>query len=130
MPFVRIETNCEFSQEVINEVITQVTEKVHENKGDPKSMILVVVNTKVNVSFGGDYEKPAAAVQVLSREMSPEITKNLTESISDILLNKFGVPAERMYIFFQNFSELYLVGWKRKTFEEIVSDQGNRSYFV
>jgi len=120
MPFVRIETNHEFSQDVIQDVMTQVTDKVHINKGDPKEMILVVVNTKVDVAFGGDYDQPAAAVQLLSLKMSAEITKKLTESISDVLLEKFNVPANRMYIFFQEFTQMHLVGWNRKIFSEIL----------
>jgi phenylpyruvate tautomerase len=98
MPFVRVETNHEFAQDIIGNVITQVTKQVHIDKGDPETMIQVVVNTNVNVSFGGDYEKPAAVVQVLSLKMSADITKKLTESISDILLENFNVPANRMYI--------------------------------
>lgn len=120
MPFVRIETNHEFSQDVIHDVITQVTEKVHANKGDPKEMILVVVNTNVGVSFGGDYDKPAAVVQLLNLEMPEDITRKLTESISDILLEHFNVPANRMYIFFQEFTKMHLIGWDRKIFTDIV----------
>lgn len=120
MPFVRIETNHEFEQDVIHEVITQVTEQVHTQKGDPEKMILVVVNTKVNVAFGGDYDEPAAVVQLLNLKMSAEVTKKLTESISDILLEKFNVPANRMYIFFQEFTQMHLVGWNRKIFTEIL----------
>ncbi|WP_201262005.1 phenylpyruvate tautomerase MIF-related protein [Microcystis aeruginosa] len=117
---MRIETNHDFERDVIQNVITQVTEQVHINKGDPKEMILVVVNTKVNVSFGGDYDKPAAVVQLLSLTMSAEVTKKLTESISDILLERFSVPANRMYIFFQEFTQMHLVGWNRKIFSEIL----------
>ena len=120
MPFIRIETNCDFPKNIIDEAIAKFTELIHQKKGDPKSMILVVVNTKVNVAFGGDCEKPAAAVQLLSRQMTPEITAKLTEGISDILLDLFKIPAARMYIFFQNFTELYLVGWNRKTFDRIL----------
>ncbi len=120
MPFVRIETNHEFSKEVIQDVITQITEQVHVIKGDPQSMISVVVNTNVSVAFGGDYDKPAAVVQLLNLKMPVEITTKLTQSISDILLQKFNVPADRMYIFFQEFTQMHLVGWNRKTFTEIV----------
>lgn len=120
MPFVRIETNHDFSKEVIQDVITQVTQQVHLIKGDPEAMILVVVNTKVNVAFGGDYEKPAAVVQLMNLRMPVDITTKLTESISDILLAKFNVPANRMYIFFQEFTKMHLVGWNRTTFEQIL----------
>jgi phenylpyruvate tautomerase len=108
MPFVRVETNNSFAQDVINNVITQITERIHIDKGDPTTMIQVVVNTNVNVSFGGDYEKPAAVVQVLSLDMSADITKKLTEGISDILLENFNIPANRMYIFFQEFTQMHL----------------------
>lgn len=83
-------------------------------------MISVVVNTNVNVGFGGDYEKPAAIVQVLNLKMPVEITTKLTESITDILRENFNVAANRMYIFFQEFTQMHLVGWNRKTFAEIV----------
>lgn len=120
MPFIRIETNHEFTQNVIGNVITQITECVHIDKGDPTSMIQVVVDTNINVSFAGDYERPAAVVQLLSLSMSAEITKKLTESISDILLENFNIPANRMYIFFQEFTQMHLVGWNRKIFSEIL----------
>jgi phenylpyruvate tautomerase len=120
MPFVRIETNHEFAADVINSVITQITEQVHLDKGDPKTMIQVVVNTNVSVSFGGDYQKPAAVVQLLSLKMSADVTKKLTEHISDILLESFNVPANRMYIFFQEFTQMHLVGWNRQIFSEIL----------
>jgi phenylpyruvate tautomerase len=120
MPFVRVETNHEFAQDVIDNVITQITEQVHIDKGDSKAMIQVVVNTNVSVSFAGDYKNPAAVVQLLSLKMSADITKKLTESISDILLGNFDVPANRMYIFFQEFTQMHLVGWDRKIFSEIL----------
>lgn len=120
MPFVKIETNHDFSSEVIQDVITQVTEQVHIIKGDPQAMILVVVNTKVNVAFGGDYENAAAVVQVMNLKMPVEITTKLTESLSDILLAKFNVPANRMYVFFQEYTKMHLVGWNRTTFEQIL----------
>lgn len=120
MPFIRIETNHEFTQNVIGNVITQITECVHIDKGDPTSMIQVVVDTNINVSFAGDYERPAAVVQLLSLSMSAEVTKKLTESISDILLENFNIPANRMYIFFQEFTQMHLVGWNRKIFSEIL----------
>ncbi|MEH2402560.1 phenylpyruvate tautomerase MIF-related protein [Nostoc sp.] len=120
MPFIRIETNHDFSSEVIHYVITQITEQFHIIKGYPQSMILVVVNTKVNVAFGGDYEKPAAVVQVMNGRMPVEITTKLTEILSDILLAKFNVPANRMYIFFQEDTKMHLVGWNRTTFEQIL----------
>jgi phenylpyruvate tautomerase len=119
MPFVRIETNNSVARDVIDNVITKVTECVHIDKGDPTAMIQVVVNTNVNVSFGGDCEKPAAAIQILSLEMSADITKKLTEDISDILLENFNIPANRMYIFFQEFTQMHLVGWDRRIFSEI-----------
>jgi phenylpyruvate tautomerase len=120
MPFVRVETNHEFAQDVIDNVITQITEQVHIDKGDPKAMIQVVINTNISVSFAGDYKNPAAVVQLLSLKMSADITKKLTESISDILLENFDVPANRMYIFFQEFTQMHLVGWNRKIFSEIL----------
>lgn len=120
MPFVRIETNQDSNQEVIQDVITQITEQIHFIKGDSPAMILVVVNTKANVAFGGDYEKPAAVVQVMNLRMPVEITTKLTECISDLLLAKFNVPANRMYIFFQEYTKMHLVGWNRTTFEQIL----------
>ncbi len=120
MPFVRVEINRKVNNEISQNVITQITEAIHLNKGDQKPMISVVVNTNVNVGFGGDYEKPAAIVQVLSLKMPVEITTKLTESISDILRKNFNVAANRMYIFFQEFTQMHLVGWNRKTFAEIV----------
>jgi len=123
VPFVRIETNHKFSNKIINDVIIQTTDAIHLNKGDPKTMISVVVNTKVNVGFGGDYDKPAAIVQVLSVQMPVEITTKLTESISDILLTNFHVLPNRMYIFFQEFTQMHLVGWNRKTFAQIVGGE-------
>jgi phenylpyruvate tautomerase len=119
MPFVRVETNNSVAQDVIDNVITQITECVHVDKGDPTTMIQVVVNTNVNISFGGDHEKPAAAIQILSLNMSADITKKLTEGISDILLENFNIPANRMYIFFQEFTQMHLVGWDRRIFSEI-----------
>jgi phenylpyruvate tautomerase len=119
MPFVRVETNNSVAQDVIDNVIAQITECVHIDKGDPTTMIQVVVNTNVNVSFGGDHEKPAAAIQILSLNMSADITKKLTEDISDILLENFNIPANRMYIFFQEFTQMHLVGWDRRIFSEI-----------
>ncbi|WP_017314365.1 phenylpyruvate tautomerase MIF-related protein [Mastigocladopsis repens] len=120
MPFVRIETNHHFNKQVIEDVMTQITEEIHIKKGDPVKMISVVVHTDSNVSFGSDSETPAAIVQVLNASMPAHITSQLTQGISNILLNKFQVPANRMYIFFQEFTTMHLVGWNGKTFAEIL----------
>ena len=120
MPFIKIETNHEFNSEIVELVIAQITETIHVVKGDPKNMILVVINTKSNVAFGGDYERPAAVVQLLNLKMPIDITTKLTEKITDILTNSFNVPPDRMYLFFQEFTQMHLVGWNRKTFAEVV----------
>lgn len=119
MPLIRIETNCEASQQTIDEIMTRVIDRVNQDNGNLKSMISVVVNTEVNVSFGCDLEKPAAAVQFFIGQIPPENTSKITASISAILFDRLRIPAEQMYVFFHLFPELYLVGWNGTTFDKI-----------
>jgi phenylpyruvate tautomerase len=126
MPFVRIEINHHFCSQTIEDVITEVTEQIHLIKGDPTKMISVVVHNDSQVAFGGDFQTPAAIVQVLNANMSRDITTKLTETISDILLKQFQVPPDRMYIFFQEFTTMHLVGWNRKTFADILGSDNEQ----
>ena len=119
MPFIRIEVNQDVSQDMIDQSMSQVTDAVHAFKGDPKEMILVVIDTKVNASFGGDYEQPVAMVNIVNLEMTEDVTRVLTEKISDILLENFNVNPKRMYIYFQQVTHMHLFSWDRKTFQDI-----------
>lgn len=119
MPFVKIETNCEVSQQLIKEITTQVSDRIHENNGNPKITIAVVFNTKVNLSFCYDLKKPAAAIEILIYKVSPEATAKITEDLSDIFLDLLGVPFERMYVFFNIVPQLHLIGWNGTTFDRI-----------
>ena len=120
MPVVRIAVNVDFSPEIVNATMSKITDTVHEIKGDPKDMILVHIDTHSHISFADIPDRPAAMVDMINLIMAPELTKKLTESISDILLEQFSVEPNRMYIYFQEVTQMHLFAWNRMTFNDIL----------
>jgi phenylpyruvate tautomerase PptA (4-oxalocrotonate tautomerase family) len=49
--------------------------------------------------------------------LSPEVTSELTEKLTSILIENTEAPASRIYIEFQN-SERHMWGWNGKTFHK------------
>ncbi len=126
MPYVRIEANRR-CQTAVSELQRQVTSLVHERKGDPVSMISTVVLAEVPVSFGGDPAAPAAILTLTNAVMPPEITAALVPELTRILGEAFGVPPDRMYLFFHEYREAHLVGWNGKTFDAILAQDAKPS---
>ncbi len=118
MPFVNVQTNACGDQK---QVLSNITQAVHEIKGDPVAMISSSVESNVPLSFGGDSDSPAAIIRVHSTGFTEELTAALTSSFTKILGEGFGVPPERMYVFFREITpdDRYLVGWNGKTFKEL-----------
>jgi hypothetical protein len=106
----------------VRELQQRLTELISRVKGDPTSMISTVVLQGVPVSFGGCAEKPAAIVTLTNAVMDAAKTSALTTALSAALDEAYGVPADRMYLFFHEFTDPHLVGWNGKTFDRILAE--------
>lgn len=120
MPYLKIKVNQVSTDYIVNQVVQEVTTAIQEIKGDDPNMILVVVEPGLHVAFGGDLEKPAAAVDFTAIGFTSELTAKLTAKISDILLKYYSVDPKRIYISFEEVPQpFYLFGWNRTNFEVI-----------
>ncbi|UJR78342.1 phenylpyruvate tautomerase MIF-related protein [Sandaracinus amylolyticus] len=123
MPYLRIECNRALSDDRVAQLQKELTNLVHEIKGDPVAMISTVILQSVPVSFGGDPCEPSCIVTLTNAVMPPATTSALTRALTAALGASYGVPPNRMYIFFQQFSDPTLVGWNGVTFDQVIAPQ-------
>ena len=69
-------------------------------------------------SFANNSLDPSIYVEIKNvGVLSPEVTSELTEKLTSILIENTEAPASRIYIEFQN-SERHMWGWNGKTFHK------------
>lgn len=121
MPHVNVRINRGATPKVASSFLAALTNAVHEEKGDAVAMICVTLQADEVLSFGDDAEAPCAVVDMTATAFDADITARLTRRFTAVLGDAFGIPAERMYVFFREVPpELrHMVGWNGKTFLEL-----------
>lgn len=125
MPFLRIETNRSSATAAETAALqARLTARISEIKGDDEKMISTVIVEGAAVSFGGDAAAPAAIVTLTNAAMPKEVTLPLTRALTEAIGGAYGVPPDRMYIFFHEYTAGHLVGWNGETFDRILAARG------
>jgi len=114
MPYFNIETNQTLDDASIAAFVKQASAFVAELLGKPESYVMISLEPKTAMAFGGTTD-PAAFVRLKSIGLPRERCGELAEAICAFIDRELEVPKDRVFIYFKDL-ERSLFGWNGKTF--------------
>ena len=114
MPTLTIHTNIHVEGMDLNALLEDATDLLVENLNKPREFILVRLETRSHLMFGGS-DGPAAFIELISLGLPDEGPAELTPRLSSFLQEKLRIKPERMYFCFPQIPRTHF-GWNGKTF--------------
>ncbi|WP_319779532.1 phenylpyruvate tautomerase MIF-related protein [Maridesulfovibrio sp.] len=111
MPYVRVETNVEISDD---DFVADLSKLTAGNVGKPEGFVMVAVHDGLKMGFGGKTD-PCALLSFKSLGLQPEQCKDLSATLCKFMEDKAGISADRIYIEFAD-HERMMFGWNGGTF--------------
>ncbi len=111
MPYLNIVTNQPITDETA--LLKVASKTVAQASGKPESYVMVAVESKTAMSFGGSTE-PAAILDYRSLGL-PGDRKALSDALCSMIEEQIGVSGSRVYICMTD-SERQNWGWDHSTF--------------
>ena len=117
MPLLKVQLSLpEISNSSSRNLMAEGTEILSSTIGKSPNFVMVLVESGVTASFGGNLTEPCAYLEVKNvGELSSEITGELSRGLGELMEKEFGIAPDRTYIEFQE-STRHLWGWNGKTF--------------
>lgn len=111
MPYLNIVTNQTITDEAA--LLKAASKTVAQSAGKPESYVMIVVEQKANMSFGGNTE-PTAILDYRSLGL-PSDRKAFSDALCTMIEQQIGVSGSRTYISMTD-SERQNWGWDHSTF--------------
>ncbi|CAK9192844.1 unnamed protein product [Sphagnum jensenii] len=115
MPSLNVQTNVPVDGVVTSGILKEASKAVANIIGKPESYVMISLRGGVPMSFGGSEDPTAYGELVSIGGLGPEINKQLSAAIAEILQTKLSVPPARFYIKFYDVKRTDL-GWNGATF--------------
>lgn len=110
MPLLSIETNCSPSDKLIK----VASEIVAAALGKPEQVVMVRYTHNPDMLLAGS-NAPLAYLELKSIGLPDSATSDLSAMLCDLLNEQMDIPADRIYIEFNNVPRQFW-GWNRTTF--------------
>ncbi|KAG5882996.1 hypothetical protein JTB14_033453 [Gonioctena quinquepunctata] len=117
MPHFRLETNVP-QDKIPADLPAKLCDVVAKSLGKPLNYCCATVIGGVNMSWGGTADPAAQATLGSIGALGVQENKKHAKALFECITQSIGVPADRMYIMF-NDSPTSAVGYKGTTFHEI-----------
>lgn len=114
MPFLRVETNRELSEVMVDEKMRAVSAFVAELLGKPEKFVMATLSVRRPLIFGGT-DDPAAFVTLKSIGLPLNRCAELSSALCDFMERELDIPKDRIYIDFQDAARDRF-GWNGGTF--------------
>lgn len=116
MPLIELDTSCELADAgKRQQVVGALSRLAAEGTGKPEQYVMACVRDKVAMTMGGQ-PGPCALVTVKGiGGLNKAVNQGLAGKISQLLQKELAIPADRVYITFQEFQASNW-GWNGKTF--------------
>lgn len=112
MPYFRIETNLQLTQEQCDALLAAASAQLAETLGKPEAYMMVEVVSGADLMFAGTRE-PSAYVELKSIGLKD--TPGLSRFVCGLLQAQLGIPPHRVYIEFIDIDPKRW-GWNNSTF--------------
>ena len=113
MPYLKIQTNHALEADKASHFIKSASRLVAEGLGKPERYVMVALEPPVPMVFGSD--DPTVFMELKSIGLPETKTPQLSESLCQLVNAELGVPADRVYIEFQD-APRKMWGWDGGTF--------------
>ncbi len=114
MPLIQLTTNRPLDDTDRDAFLAMLSTTVAKTLGKPEQYVMVNLTINRNMLFAGSAE-PLAYVELKSLGLPEEDTKRFSAQLSDIISDRLGVPAARIYIEFSS-PPRHMWGWNGATF--------------
>ena len=114
MPLVKIQTNSDLNADDQERLVRKMSAITARELGKPERYVMVLLESGTRMLFAGE-DSPAMYLELKSIGLPEDLTAGLSRSLSQVILDETGIPAERVYIEFSN-APRHLWGWDGGTF--------------
>jgi phenylpyruvate tautomerase PptA (4-oxalocrotonate tautomerase family) len=116
MPLIKVQTSVTAPDPTTVEGLLKIlSAKLAKHLGKPESYVMTAFEPEAAMTFAGTVE-PVCYVEVKSiGNMSPSLTKAMSQDFCQTLNEKLGVPINRIYIEFAD-AKGAMWGWNSSTF--------------
>ncbi len=114
MPFLKITTNQTLDDTTRATLLGEASARVAEALGKPERYVMVELADGRPMLFAGD-DAPLAYLELKSIGLPEGATPALSDALCDLVGERLGIPADRVYIEFSNAAR-HLWGWNGTTF--------------
>ena len=114
MPYLKIQTNHPVETGKASQFIKSASRLVAEGLGKPERYVMVALEPPVPMVFAGS-DDPTVFMELKSIGLPESKTPMLSESLCQLVNTELGVPADRIYIEFQD-APRKMWGWDGGTF--------------
>ncbi|MEJ2359824.1 MAG: phenylpyruvate tautomerase MIF-related protein [Gammaproteobacteria bacterium] len=114
MPYLKIQTNHTIDADRSADLIQSASRLVADGLGKPERYVMVALEPPVPMVFAGSPE-PTVFMELKSIGLPESKTAQLSESLCQLINSELGVPADRVYIEFQD-APRKMWGWDSGTF--------------
>ena len=110
MPLLNISTNTNIKNQQI--LLSKSSDFISSLTGKPINFIMVKLTHSLSMYFAGT-DEPCAFIEIKS--IGSLVPSKMSKPICQFFSNELGIPAERIYIFFQDVDSKNWA-WNSKTF--------------
>lgn len=114
MPYLKIQTNREMTENIRQEVLKKASVLVSKNLGKPEKYVMVRLDPAHPMMFAGS-TLPCAYLELKSIGLPASSTESLSKVLCQLMLDELKIPPERVYIEFAD-AKASMWGWDSGTF--------------
>lgn len=114
MPYLKIQTNRELSDDVRQEILKKASLLVSKNLGKPEKYVMVRFDPAQPMMFAGS-AGPCAYLELKSIGLPESKTEMLSKLLCQFVNDELKIPSERIYIEFADAKDS-MWGWNGSTF--------------
>lgn len=114
MPYLIIQTNLPLGKKAVRAIVKNASTLVAEQLEKPESFVMIALQPDTPMLFAGS-DDPVAFLELKSVGLPARKTKDLSESLCQLIEGHLGIPRDRVYVKFIDVKGA-MWGWKGDTF--------------
>ena len=114
MPYLMIQTNLPLGKKAERAILKNASTLVAEQLEKPESFVMIALQPDTTMLFAGS-DDPVAFLELKSVGLPARKTKDLSESLCQLIEGHLGIPRDRVYVKFIDVKGA-MWGWKGDTF--------------
>lgn len=114
MPYLSLQTNASLSQEELRALAPKLADIVSNELGKSLNYVQIHIQPNAFLTFSNSTDT-TAFIDLRSLGFPKEKAPTLSETLCELLHHELGIPADRIFLNFQNIPRSHW-GWNSRTF--------------